>query len=126
MVFWLIVMIATGGTLLALPQWRGIQPQHAWVIAGIAVSGFIGQWTLTEAFRMGESSFIAPFEYTALAWGMTFDWLVWRTAPQVRTLAGAVLIIACGVYLIRREREVHPEGDAHNPAGLIGGDAAVE
>lgn len=126
MVFWLISMIAVGATLLALPQWRSIEPRHAWVIAGIALSGFIGQWTLTEAFRIGESSFIAPFEYTALAWGMGLDWLVWRTAPQLRTLAGAAVIIACGVYLIRREREAVPEEDAHNPPGVIGADAAVE
>ena len=90
---------------------------------GLALSGFVGQWALTEAFRTGESSFIAPFEYTALAWGVAFDWFFWRTAPAGRTFAGASAIIACGIYLIRRAR---PTDDSHIPAGAIGGDGATE
>lgn len=125
MVFWLMVMIAGGGTLLALPQWRPIQQQHAWIIAAIAVVGFVGQWTLTEAFKIAESSFIAPFEYTALAWGLAFDWFFWRSIPAGRTFLGAAIIIACGIYLIRRERTAHPTDDIPHP-GAIGGDAAVE
>ena len=125
MVFWLMLMIAAGGSLLALPQWRPIQQQHAWVIVGIAVAGFVGQWTLTEAFKIGESSFIAPFEYTALAWGVGLDWFFWHAIPAGRTFAGAAVIIACGIYLIRRERTAHPADDAPHP-GAIGGDAAVE
>ena len=53
-------------------------------------------------------SFLAPFEYTALAWGVGLDWFVWRTTPTAITLAGASVIIASGVYLVRRER-VHVE-----------------
>ena len=123
MVFWLILMVAVGGSILALPQWRPIQQQHAWVIAGMALSGFVGQWALTEAFKIAESSFIAPFEYTALAWGVAFDWFFWRAIPAGRTFLGAAVIIACGIYLIRRERTAH--ADIPHP-GAIGADAAVE
>lgn len=104
MVFWLMAMIGAGAGLLALPKWVAIQPQHWGVIAWIAVAGFVGQWAITEAFRVGEPSFIANFEYTALAWGLGLDWLVWRTLPGGRTYIGAAIIIACGVYLIHRER----------------------
>jgi drug/metabolite transporter (DMT)-like permease len=126
MVFWLMVMIAAGGSLLALPQWRPIQQRHAWIIAGVALAGFVGQWTLTEAFRIGESSFIAPFEYTSLAWGVALDWFFWRAIPAGRTFAGAAVIIACGIYLIRRERTARSTGGGPGPTGAIGGDAAVE
>ena len=64
----------------------------------------IGQWALTEAFKIAESSFIAPLEYTALAYGVAFDWFFWNAIPGGRTLAGAAVIIACGIYLIRRAR----------------------
>lgn len=104
MVFWLMALVGIGAGLLALPQWRSIQPQHWTVIAGIAVTGFIGQWTITEAFRIGEPSFIANFEYSALAWGIGLDWVLWRTLPGARTFTGAAIIIACGVFLIHRER----------------------
>ncbi len=126
MVFWLMAMIAAGGTLLALPDWRAIESRHAWIIACVALAGFVGQWALTEAFKRGESSFIATFEYTALAWGVSFDWFVWRTVPSARTWFAAALIVACGVYLIRRERAAPAPAAAHVPSGAIGGDAAVE
>lgn len=104
MVFWLMLMMGTGAALLALPQWRAVQPQHWFVILGIGLSGCLGQWAITEAFRIGEASFIAPFEYSALAWGLALDWILWRSIPGPRAFVGAAVIIACGIYLIRRER----------------------
>jgi drug/metabolite transporter (DMT)-like permease len=104
MVFWVMVLMGAGATLLALPQWRPIQPQHWIAIAAVGVSGCLGQWALTEAFRIGEASFIAPFEYSALAWGLALDGIFWQTLPEARALAGAAVIIASGIYLIRRER----------------------
>ena len=47
---------------------------------------------------------MAPFEYTALAWGAGIDWLLWQTLPHAHTLIGAAIIIASGLYLIRLER----------------------
>ncbi len=114
MVFWLMTMVGAGASLLALPKWRAIEPRHWIVIAGIAVTGGLGQWAITEAFRIGEASFIAPFEYSALAWGLALDWILWRSIPGARAFAGAALIIACGLYLIRRERGAR----AHPPAAV--------
>ncbi len=110
MMFWLMVMVALGAGLIAIPVWRPIQPAHWIVLAGIAVTGSLGQFALTEAFRLGESSFIAPFEYTALAWGVGLDWFIWKTTPMPITLLGASVIIASGVYLVRRE-SVHVEAE---------------
>jgi drug/metabolite transporter (DMT)-like permease len=110
MVFWLMAMVGAGAGLLALPRWKPIAPEHWLVLAGIAVTGTVGQWALTEAFRTGEASFIAPFEYTALVWGLGLDWLFWSAIPGGRTFAGAALVIAAGIYLIRRE-EVHVEAE---------------
>ena len=106
MVFWLIVMMAMGAGLLALPGWREVEARHHLVILGIAVTGSLGQWAITEAFRSGEASFVAPFEYTALFWGVVIDWVLWSTAPQTKALVGAALAITGGVYLIRREQRM--------------------
>jgi drug/metabolite transporter (DMT)-like permease len=103
MMFWLVAFMAMGSGLLALPQWRPVEGRHAWVILAIAITGSLGQWAITEAFRTGEASFVAPFEYTALGWGMGLDWLFWQVAPELTALGGAALAIAGGVYLVRRE-----------------------
>jgi drug/metabolite transporter (DMT)-like permease len=110
MVFWLMAMVAAGAGALALPSWRPIQPAHWKVIAGIAVTGSLGQWGITEAFRRSQASFIAPIEYTALVWGVALDWALWRTLPGSITFVGAAVIIGSGIYLIRGER-VHAEAE---------------
>jgi drug/metabolite transporter (DMT)-like permease len=104
MVFWLMAIMGGGAAILALPQWRPIEEGHWLVIAGIALTGSLGQWAITEAFGRGEPSFIAPFEYTALAWATGLDFLVWKTLPGGMTFVGAGVIVASGLYMIRRER----------------------
>lgn len=121
MVFWLMAMVGIGAGLLALPAWRAIERQHWIVICVIAVTGGVGQWAITEAFRIAEASFIAPFEYTALAWGVALDWILWRAIPSGRAFAGAAIIIASGLYLIRRERKSgsFPENGKDPEAALL-------
>jgi drug/metabolite transporter (DMT)-like permease len=110
MMFWLMILVALGAGALAIPHWRPIRSEHWPIIAGMALSGSLGQLAITEAFKLGEASFIAPFEYTALAWGVGLDWFVWRTSPAAITLLGAFVIIVSGVYLVRREK-VHVEAE---------------
>jgi drug/metabolite transporter (DMT)-like permease len=104
MVFWLLTAIALGAGALAAPGWVPVQPREWLLVAGVGVVGAAGQFAITEAFARGEASVVAPFEYTALLWGVAFDALVWRALPGAPTWAGATVIVACGLYLIRRER----------------------
>lgn len=110
MVVWLMALVSLGGTLLALGSWAPIQREHWPLIAALGVTGSLGQWAITEAFRLGEASFIAPLEYTALVWGVGLDWFIWRTLPLPVTYLGAAIIIASGVFLVRRER-AHAEAE---------------
>lgn len=110
MVFWLMLMMAIGGTALAAPNWVGIGLDDLPLLFCLAIPGFIGQLAITEAFSKGEASSVAPFEYSALAWGVGLDWLLWRALPDAWTLVGAAIIIGSGLYLIRHETE-HVEAE---------------
>jgi len=103
MVFWFTASLAIGAGALAWPQWVALRQADWPLLAGLAVSGFVAQMLLTYAFRHGEASGIAPFEYTALAWGALIDWVIWHTLPDGYTLLGAAIIIASGIYLIRHQ-----------------------
>jgi drug/metabolite transporter (DMT)-like permease len=95
--------MAVGGGLLSAPQWVPIQAEHTWVLAGLAISGFLGQMAIAEAFRHGQAAAIAPFEYSALAWALVLDWVFWQAAPDAWTLGGGALIVASGLWLARSE-----------------------
>jgi drug/metabolite transporter (DMT)-like permease len=110
MVFWFVVLLSLGAWLLALPTWKPLQAAHVWIIAGVGVSGSLAQVALTEAFRRGEASLIAPLEYTALLWGVILDVALWSVLPDGVTWIGAGIIVASGLYLLRREK-VHVEAE---------------
>lgn len=110
MVFWMLAMTSVFAGALAWHDWLPIQSVDWRVLAGLGVTGAIGQYAMTDAFNRAAASRIAPLEYTALLWGIILDRIFWHTLPDTMTLAGAAVIIASGVYLIRRER-VHVEAE---------------
>jgi drug/metabolite transporter (DMT)-like permease len=105
-VVWALSIMTLISGAIAFNGWIPLQWQHWPWIVGLGVSGALGQHFITEAFRRAPPPVIAPLEYTALAWGMFFDWLIWTTAPSSRMLTGAAIIVASGLYVIHRERNV--------------------
>ncbi|QJD91526.1 DMT family transporter [Duganella dendranthematis] len=110
MMFWLLTLMAVGAVALSYNSWVPVRAEHGWILLALALSGFFGQLAITKAFSTGKASIVAPFEYTALAWGVAIDWLLWQALPDGYTLLGAGIIIASGVYLVRREA-VHVEAE---------------
>lgn len=104
MVVWLMLFMAIGAGALAWPEWRPVRGEHALLVLGLGVTGAMGQYLITEAFRLGEASLLAPFEYTALVWGVLLDATLWGVLPDAVTWLGAAIIVASGLYMFRRER----------------------
>ena len=104
LVFWTTTFLALGATTLAWPQWVDVAQAHWPLVAGLGITGFFGQVAITEAFRHGQASVVAPFEYTAIAWGLGLDWLLWQAVPGAWTLLGGAIIVGSGLYLVRQER----------------------
>jgi drug/metabolite transporter (DMT)-like permease len=111
MMVWLLGLMALGAGLLAWPAWLPLRAEHVGVVAGIGVVGTLGQYAVTEAFRQGEASLIAPLEYSALIWGVALDLALWGVLPDNVTWLGAAIIMGSGLYLLHREK-----GKAHMEA----------
>jgi drug/metabolite transporter (DMT)-like permease len=103
-VFWVIVQLTVFSALIAAPSWGAVRDEHWWPLLGIGLSGAIAQHLLTHAFRLAPASVVAPFEYTALLWGIAFDFAFWQVLPSGRVYVGGGIVIASGLYLIWRER----------------------
>ena len=104
LVFWSTLAMSLGGGALAWPNWMAVEAAHWPLLAALALTGFVGQVAVTEAFRHGQASAVAPFEYTALAWGIGLDWILWQIVPDRYTLIGGAIIIGSGLYLLRKEK----------------------
>jgi len=104
LVWYFTLFLSVGAGLLALPGWRLILLSDLPLIIGVGLLGAAAQYLITEAFRNAPASVVAPFEYTALLWGVLLDLAVWNVLPGAITLVGGAVVIAAGLYLIARER----------------------
>ncbi|MDZ4813366.1 MAG: DMT family transporter [Pseudomonadota bacterium] len=112
MMFWMIAMLSIGATALAWPNWKPLRAEHWHILLALAITGAFGQYAIIEAFRRAQAAVAAPFEYTALAWGVALDWWLWRTFPDRWVFIGAGIIIVSGIYLLRHE---HQHAEAEHP-----------
>jgi drug/metabolite transporter (DMT)-like permease len=118
MVFWFLALMAAGCAALAAPGWRPVvHGDWGWIL-GLGVSGAIGQSFVTRAFALAPASVVAPFDYTALLWGASFDWLIWATRAPLATILGAVLIVASGLYILLRGTPADPALAVDVPTAL--------
>lgn len=115
LVLWTMVMLSVLGGLMAAPGWVDVRSEHLGLLLALGLTGFAGQLAITEAFRHGQASAVAPFEYTALAWGIGLDYALWTVLPDGFTLTGAAIIIMAGLYLLRHEK-IHRQPEVHSTA----------
>ena len=104
LVFYFTLVLTVGAGLLALPGWRAMTVADLPLVVGVGFLGATAQYLITEAFRSAPASVVAPFEYTALIWGVLLDLAVWNVLPGAITIAGGAVVIGAGLYLIARER----------------------
>jgi drug/metabolite transporter (DMT)-like permease len=105
--------------LLAVPAilvWRW-PDLWGWVLAvGIALSATVGQYFWVQAFKSGEMSAVAPFEYMRLPFAVFVGWLIWGEMPVIWTYLGASIVIGSALYIAHREHQLARERRRAAPA----------
>jgi drug/metabolite transporter (DMT)-like permease len=105
-IVWPLLILAVVSGAVAIPSWVPLRAQDAVWLLILGTSGAAAQHLITYAFRRATPAVLAPLEYTALAWAMLFDYVIWSTSPSLRMLSGAAIIVASGLYIFQRERRV--------------------
>lgn len=97
-------------TLLGLSTvvlgWRMPGPGELAFLVLMGILGGIGQILLTESYRYGDASLIAPFEYTTMIWAVLIGWFVFGQLPQPAVAVGGVIVAAAGIFVVWRERRL--------------------
>ncbi len=114
MLFYFGVISSPLALTLTLASQPWIWPDGiAWaMLAAIGVTGALSQYWWIMAFRTGEASAVAPFDYSRLIFTGAVGLVVFGEVPDVWTVAGAGLIVASTIYLARREAR-----QSRTPAG---------
>ena len=94
---------------------------RAWVWPSLADMGLmatcgliaaVGLTLLTQAYRIGSSATVAPFEFTFAFWGVLWGWLFFDQLPDRWGWIGIAIIIAAGTYVVTTERPAPPGKEA--------------
>ncbi len=93
-----------------LKPWRMPDGLEFAMMVTIGVISALGFYLLSQAYRVGQANAVAPFEYTAMFWAVVLTFLVFGNVPTVSTVIGALIIIAAGIFVLRREglRRIRP------------------
>jgi drug/metabolite transporter (DMT)-like permease len=98
-VAWVGVVTTLCSLPFAVAGWQPLGLGDAAILGGFALftPGII--WLLTEAFRAGEASAVAPFQYLRLVVIAAFGWAVWGEVPDGWTWLGTAIILAGAVVV---------------------------
>jgi drug/metabolite transporter (DMT)-like permease len=106
------------GALAMLPiiPFVWTKPESVFIVALmvlIGALGSIGHYLLILGHRLAPASTLAPFIYTQLVWTTSLGFLVFGDLPHRWTVAGGLIVVSSGLYLLNRERKVgKPESSA--------------
>jgi drug/metabolite transporter (DMT)-like permease len=102
-VLWFAIGSAMVSGLASIPVW--VQPDaRQWALL-LAIGGVsaVAQLMMTEAYRRGETTLLAPFEYAALLWTMLLGALIWGELPGALDLVGFAVLVGAGLFIWWRE-----------------------
>ena len=105
-VFWFSIT-AAGLSLITVP-WGWALPTgwQAVVLILTGLLGGVGQILLTSSYREADASLIAPFDYASILLAMAIGYWGFGDAPSQTMLLGALIVVAAGILIIWRERQL--------------------
>jgi drug/metabolite transporter (DMT)-like permease len=96
---WVGLVTTAGSAPFAAMAWVPLGAVDLLILAAVAgfAPGII--WLITSAYRHGEASAIAPFQYLRLIVVAGFGWLFFAEVPDGWTWLGAAIILAGAVVV---------------------------
>lgn len=116
------MLTASAFSLLTLPfGWTLPSPTETAMLIAAGVIGGVAQILVTSAYRFAPASVLAPFDYTQMLFAIGAGYVLFAEVPTSATIWGSLVVIAAGVLIIYRERQLGLErGKARSKMGHMG------
>lgn len=101
-----LAVTAAAGVYSLFETWTPLEGVHLVMLAAAAAFLMLGIHLLIVGVRIAELSVVVPFRYLLVVWAMLSGYLVWGEFPDAWALLGIALIVASGIYTVRREARV--------------------
>ena len=87
--------------ILAVVYWQPLTLNSYFLFTGIGIFFSMGIYFQIIALSKARASIIQPFHYTLIFWAIILGYLVYDDLPDMPTVAGALIIAASGIYVLR-------------------------
>lgn len=87
-------------------------PLHWLILLSLGFWGGFGHWLLIRAYRIASTAALAPYPYLQMVWAIVAGYAVFSQFPDLRTVCGAAIIVASGLYIVHREHHLRLRNSA--------------
>jgi drug/metabolite transporter (DMT)-like permease len=119
----IVLYFALSGSVISLVSlvfgWIVPNATDAVLLIAIGLLGGTGQILMTSAYREADAATIASFEYVSMIWGVTFSYFIFGEVPTLSAIAGGLIVIAAGIFIIFRERALGMERKRERRAARV-------
>lgn len=105
-IFYTVAIGTVVSSFIVAPYWKPIEGNALYYLVGIGLLSTAGQLLMIASLRHAEPSVVAPFTYTQLIWATLIGYVVFGDFPDSWTWIGSGIIIASGLYVWHRERQL--------------------
>ena len=102
-IFYHLLFMTPLTLVMAIFYWEGINFNQFLIFTFMASFGLISHWCLAEAFKMSDTTFIMPLQFTKLIWASIIGYLIFSELPDIWTWFGAIIIFISAIYITYRE-----------------------
>ena len=89
--------------ILSLFYWQTITLDQIIIFSLMGASGLLSHWCLAQAFKMSDTTFVMPLQFTKLIWASLIGLFIFAEQPDIWTWIGGIIIFISAVYITYRE-----------------------
>lgn len=105
MLFHGTIVGTVGATLIVPAFWMTPTPVQWVILAAMGAMGALAHLLLINAYRAGEASILAPFQYSQIVFAAIAGLLIFGEFPDIWVWSGTAILVASGIYIWYRERK---------------------
>ena len=104
--FYFSVTATLLSALTAFWGWTMPTLNQALILVTMGFIGGVAQILVTSAYRFGQASMLAPYDYTSMLFAIIIGYVWFDELPTIAILTGAALVIAGNIVVIWREHQL--------------------
>ena len=102
-IFYHLLYMTPAFFILSLFYWENINLNQLIIFILMGTSGLLSHWCLAQAFKMSDTTFVMPLQFTKLIWASLIGLFIFAEQPDIWTWIGGIVIFISVVYITYRE-----------------------